>query len=184
MKPVDQAITNSNNGDCFRACIASLLEFPLERVPNFMDAKPEEWFEDCAHWCMRRGFNIVDWHISEAERVAWILGGYYIASGPGPRGCLHSVVYLNGEMVHDPHISRDGIDEITHVTLLVPLNPAGIARPRLKCSCGCHLMPQSDEVTCECGRMWALGIGVGWYEMTMDAFGAPPEREQGSLELT
>jgi hypothetical protein len=36
---------------------------------------------------------------------------YHVISGPGPRGCHHSVVGLNGKMVHDPHPDRTGLEE-------------------------------------------------------------------------
>ncbi|HXG85964.1 MAG TPA: hypothetical protein VNI84_18225 [Pyrinomonadaceae bacterium] len=35
MKPVYQKIIDVGRGDCFSACLASLLEMPLEDVPNF-----------------------------------------------------------------------------------------------------------------------------------------------------
>ncbi len=35
MKPVFQSIVDVGRGDCFAACLASLLELPLEEIPNF-----------------------------------------------------------------------------------------------------------------------------------------------------
>jgi hypothetical protein len=35
--------------------------------------------------------------------------GYAIADGDGPRGVRHSVVVLDGQIVHDPHPSRAGL---------------------------------------------------------------------------
>ena len=34
MKPVKQRTVNSQYGDCFGACLASLLELPIEVIPN------------------------------------------------------------------------------------------------------------------------------------------------------
>ena len=37
MKPVDQTDWTPKTGDCFRACVASIFELPIESVPNFME---------------------------------------------------------------------------------------------------------------------------------------------------
>jgi hypothetical protein len=44
MKPVNQRVLNTVKGDCFAACLASLLEVPLENVPNIHDWPEGEWF--------------------------------------------------------------------------------------------------------------------------------------------
>lgn len=35
MKPIQQVVFDDRRGDCLAACIASILEVPLEAVPNF-----------------------------------------------------------------------------------------------------------------------------------------------------
>jgi len=47
--------------------------------------------------------------------------GYAIASGPGPRGVDHSCVALDGEIIHDPHPSRDGVKFIEAYEVLIPV---------------------------------------------------------------
>lgn len=55
--------------------------------------------------------------------------GYSVASGPGPRTkpdgapIYHSVVALNGAIVHDPHPSRAGLLEIEWFDLVVRCVP-------------------------------------------------------------
>lgn len=34
---------------------------------------------------------------------------YYIVSGMSSRGVMHVCIYMNGELVHDPHPSREGL---------------------------------------------------------------------------
>jgi hypothetical protein len=50
-----------------------------------------------------------------------------IASGPSPRGVQHAVVMLDGEIVWDPHPSRDGILRVTDIWEFTPGNPADSA---------------------------------------------------------
>lgn len=59
--------------------------------------------------------------------------GYTIASGPGPRlkpdgrPIYHSVIALDGEVVHDPHPSGAGLVAVEFFELVVPIVPAGSA---------------------------------------------------------
>jgi len=47
---------------------------------------------------------------------------YYFVSGLSPRGVQHVTIWQNGNMVHDPHISRDGILELTTFEQIIPLS--------------------------------------------------------------
>jgi len=47
---------------------------------------------------------------------------YYFVSGLSHRGVSHVTIWQNGKMVHDPHISRDGILELTSFQQIVPLS--------------------------------------------------------------
>jgi hypothetical protein len=55
MKPVSQTIIDSEKGDCFRACLASLLELPIEQVPNNHETKQVQ-FDFYNDWL--RPFNL------------------------------------------------------------------------------------------------------------------------------
>ena len=46
---------------------------------------------------------------------------YWVASGPGPRGHNHAVVYADDRLVWDPHPHRTGLERVTAWTLFVPL---------------------------------------------------------------
>lgn len=122
MIPIDQTRLSGPNqrGNCMQAAVASLLELPLDRVPNFIEARDRGGHEELA---MRRfllglGFEVVRLpgnHVSE---------GYCLAVGPTDRGTHHMVVVQDGELVHDPHPSRQGLRAVSFVYLLVPLDPA------------------------------------------------------------
>lgn len=113
MKPVDQEFMHGNgrHGDCFRACVASILELPLSEVPHFNQLAADagdvmEWSTLFAQWCGERG---VDFYSTEADAKP---PGWAIMSGPAGRGPLHSVVAFCGEMKHDPHPSRAGLQSV------------------------------------------------------------------------
>jgi hypothetical protein len=122
MKPVDQTIFGHPNGDCFRACVASILELPIEDVPNWAAEgrgvvhAAMDWIHNRGHACLN-----IQWepeyekhqYLSTGmERVYCILGGVSPRSTPESR-LYHAVVgHAAGwsfEIDHDPHPSRAGI---------------------------------------------------------------------------
>ena len=129
MKPVRQKIMDPVKGDCFAACLASLMGFELEWVPNFCaEHEPEKWFEEACQWMNERGhylilFPIPDWPTyREWLRISG--AGYWIACGTSPRfrGKLHSVLYKGDQPAHDPHpddkfLAGDPVDGILVVNI-------------------------------------------------------------------
>jgi hypothetical protein len=112
--PADQTRFGSAEGNCFSACVASILEIPLEDVPQFMVG---DWWANFTAWCEPRGIIPKYWPARgwcDLDPVRVFLGvptGYAIMSGESPRhpGVLHAVVALDGAIAHDPHPSRAGI---------------------------------------------------------------------------
>lgn len=116
-------------GNCFAAAIASLVEKPLTEVPNvevLFDVDGVSWYGVMDAWLRANGFEIITnngykvFHspseFNEETRVdLWndLRGKYYMASGMSPRGVMHVCIYQDGVMVHDPHPTREGIDETT-----------------------------------------------------------------------
>lgn len=49
MKAIDQT-TFGKEGNCFAASLASVLELPLDSVPNFCVAYPSDWFAKTNEW--------------------------------------------------------------------------------------------------------------------------------------
>jgi len=123
MKPVFQTDLSRETGDCYRACIASLFELPIEEVPNFWlqipnsnnlvpDQLIKEWWLSIRLWSESR-YNLVplDFKWSEESDLTWLLKDVYlIASGTSPRypDLDHSVIIFNNKIVHDPHPSGVG----------------------------------------------------------------------------
>lgn len=116
-------------GNCFAAAIASLIEMPITEVPNvetLFDTQGVSWYGVMDSWLRSIGYEIItnnDYKVfhSPAEYyedtrdslMKSLTGRYYMASGLSPRGVMHVCIYKDGVMVHDPHPTREGIDETT-----------------------------------------------------------------------
>lgn len=122
MKKVMQTITGIV-GNCQTAVIASLLEWEIEDVPYFAkglhpDLIPSE--NDRADIFNKRvddffenlGYQL-NWYLPSDEIDRYIreecIDIPYQVAGKSPRGYQHVVIYLNGEMVHDPHPEGGGV---------------------------------------------------------------------------
>ena len=124
MTKVDQTVFVVPGGNCFSACVASLLELSIEDVPYFMGDEPAgepfDWFGGFLSWL--RGYGL--WAIPLPIVNGWRPEGLYILSGKSPRGDFdHSVVARGLEVIHDPHPSRAGILSHADAIVLVPLEP-------------------------------------------------------------
>lgn len=117
MRPVDQTTFGQPGGNCFSACVASLLHLTIGDVPYFMGAS--DWVEEFANWLSPRWLYPVTIRCQSGD---WRPRGFYILGGESPRGS-HAVVALHGRIVHDPHPSRDGLIRIEDATMLVPFEP-------------------------------------------------------------
>lgn len=115
MKPVKQTSFYSKEqttkGNCFTAALASLLEVPIEHVPNFVPDAAESgeeglWYENMARWMAERGLAFLQVDLSTHVFVSHI---EHLRSVISPRGVAHSVVCIGEPSVflHDPHPSNE-----------------------------------------------------------------------------
>lgn len=130
MKPAKQTklhISDKQNGNCMNAAFASILELDIEDIPHFEDM-PEcgqgtkenpSWWKALNDWLWQMGFYLETRNGSQGMPPV-----YFIANGPSPRGLEHSVIYKGTEMVHDPHPSNEGLNEVTSIWILVPIDPS------------------------------------------------------------
>lgn len=104
MKPVMQTRLGAD-GNCFEACIASILEIPLEEVPDLGGAAtPEKWATIINVWLAKRGLQYVELDYQEDGDALWrCISTYHIIIGHELRGVYHAVVGKNGKPVHDPY---------------------------------------------------------------------------------
>ncbi len=125
MKPVMQKLISKVDGDCFGACIASILE--LEEWPNF-HTDTRSWLEYWNDWLEPLGLEVVyAQHIAPPR-------GYAIMSikSVNIAGATHAVVWHgstgNGKVVHDPSPLKHPDDyEPVGWYILATLNPRHLA---------------------------------------------------------
>lgn len=118
MKPVDQTTFGHPGGNCFSACVASLLEKPIDTVPYFM-ADPDTWGQKFEEWLALRGF----YPIYALDNGEWTPAGLCILGGQSSRGS-HACVGRGRILLHDPHPSREGLITLEDFTMFVPFDPA------------------------------------------------------------
>jgi hypothetical protein len=101
MRPVDQTTYGFNDGNCFSACVASILEKSIVEVPRFHGVSPS-----FLQWLARFGLSATLY-----KRANYVPRGYAVAAGTSLRfaGRMHACVAYDGAVVHDPHPSRDGL---------------------------------------------------------------------------
>lgn len=94
---------NGIRGNCLAACLSTVFHIPLDEVPAFEDMSRDTWLPRLRRWLLSIERTLL--HFDEDPRCDFL----YLANGKSPRGVYHSVVYLRGELYHDPHPSQDGI---------------------------------------------------------------------------
>ena len=142
MIPVFQTRIGKISGNCFAACIASILEVPLTTVPDFGDDDERTFIRKLADW-----MSPLDLYYTQVSSDDPILRemfrfgeAYHTIEGVSPRGGLHACVGRNGVIVHDPHPGADpsGLVKVECFGLIcnrsaigaapLPVGPANTAR--------------------------------------------------------
>lgn len=110
MTPVSQTVCTFPGGNCFQACVASVLDLPLYDVPHFMEGSDGWWTQE--RWDAVRSFAASHGYrafwidpTAEPELVSLLDGSdlFYIAIGPSRGGDWgHCVVRHRGGDCHDP----------------------------------------------------------------------------------
>ena len=118
-------IPDSQNGDCWRTCVASILNCDVEVFPyhNGDITWPEEWKEMLS---ILKGMGYYYDSIPVSSVAIGLLNcfdtdGYCIAIGPSNRGVTHAVVWKNG-IAHDPHPDNTGIMQIERFEILTKIS--------------------------------------------------------------
>lgn len=160
MKPVFQTSFGSKKGNCQAACVASILEIPIEDVPCHAG---DAWFLKWETWLGGRGLSVVSFNFDGGvglDFVKYFFGeGFYIVAGLSPRArkdghpadMFHAVVYQGGKLVHDPHPAGGGVLDIREVDIIVPCptmtERISNRREGRICTCGAIPEPTVDP-TC------------------------------------
>ena len=122
MKKVYQTKFGKPEGNCFPACIASILEIDIDQVPNIHEGKGV-WYQKYKQWLNKYDLDFValsGWDEQSKDHCPQV---YAIVGGISPRGLLHSTVYFGLDMVHDPHPDGGGVKDITEWIYIVAKFP-------------------------------------------------------------
>jgi hypothetical protein len=94
LRPVLQT-RHGPGGNCYAACVASILETSLDDVPDLCgDA---QWGEKLRAWCRARRVTVRFLPGNAPAPQGWAIAGVRVLTGS-----IHAVVCLNGRIVHDP----------------------------------------------------------------------------------
>jgi len=122
-------------GNCLSACLANLLSIDLTLIPNFAYLG-DAWFPAFSSFLKENGYRFKGTYYfssisDQASMGTWEdllkinegINGVYITAGPSPRleGVGHAVLYKDGNLLHDPHPSREGILSLRY-TYMIELN--------------------------------------------------------------
>lgn len=143
MKPISQTRNGGpdtppeGHGDCFRACVCSLLELPHEAFESPSPALPHnEWAVAWQRQLMERGFWMAGIEVDPDDEPWYASPGYWIASVPSLNlgtdengdPIRHAVVMHGTELAHDPstqnRYTTSPIKSVLGARWLVPLDPA------------------------------------------------------------
>ena len=114
MRPVYQTRTGEI-GNCFAACLASILEEPLPELGLTSD---HDYDENVNKWLAARGLRYTQVP-SDVKPMGWTT-----IEGISPRGGMHATVGLDGKIVWDPHPNDGtghGLVSVERYGLLVPM---------------------------------------------------------------
>ena len=143
MKPQQQLLQHNQtqNGDCFRTCLAILLDMDAIEVPHFMkdangDEDAENHLGEAEDWLNQIGYTLhftpFDGKLKDILFIQASLNKnqYYILTGRSANDCNHSVVCCNDKVVCDPSLNGSGIvgpaesegEKYYWVGVLMPIN--------------------------------------------------------------
>lgn len=129
MKRVKQTTFGKPDGNCFEACVASILELSLDEVPRYTE---DDWLERINRW-LRWQYSL-QLIITQSDIIGFGMSPetYVIANGPNRRGVGHSVVFRGDKMVHDPNPDNGGLMAVEDVLVFVAVNPARMRKRSVK----------------------------------------------------
>lgn len=109
-------------GDCFRTCLACLLDLTPGEVPHFHDqnpgadvawAKMEKWLAGRGLAMIRVAYATADIEVILKLQANLNPGIFYLLGGRTPGGVEHIVIAKDGAIHHDPALGEGGITQPT-----------------------------------------------------------------------
>lgn len=122
MRPVAQDMSHPR-GNCLQAAVASVLNMPVEWVPD-VSKDDQNWLEDLIAWAVKEDYGVVSFHTNSLVPLVYNVWVVAIGHRPGNiNGDTHAVVAkahtvgdeLRLTMMHDPHPSQAFIEDVVAV---------------------------------------------------------------------
>lgn len=130
-----QRVFGYREGDCYRACIATVTGIPYENIPHFCANENIWWFRDTVRFLKFYKLNIFMLKANKEELdLVKYLNKPVMAGGPSPRfryNCGHVVVFKKDKIIFDPHPDNTGIKFIEDFTIILPNQSYRIENNRL-----------------------------------------------------
>lgn len=130
MKKVYQTIFGKPNGNCFQACIASMLECELNDIPNFMKDGPDHFKHNLKEWENKMPFKLFDIKFEDQETKEYYIKNYILIATIDKmygNDRTHSVIMKDSKIIHDPMpVNKRGDMKITDpifYTIFAPKEP-------------------------------------------------------------
>jgi hypothetical protein len=99
-------------GNCYSACIASLLDMSLDEVPYFAEGAGQHdsgiFWERVFSFLEMNGYDIRFFDYDK-HSISLEPDQFYIVAGKSPRGYMHGVIYKGNQLYHDPHPDNTGV---------------------------------------------------------------------------
>jgi len=111
-------------GNCWQAAVASILELPLDEVPDIqLYGHDLIWFDEFREWLEQYGLGAIG--LSTGGNIT--LQGYHLMECKSTtlnNDELHVVVGLNQELAHDPNPNAATLGEVVDYIIFTALDPA------------------------------------------------------------
>lgn len=121
-------------GNCQSATLATLLGLEIDEVPYFFDGiegsseaeRDRQFVDNINNFLRPRGYQLImlgqnEPHTEWVEEISRELKGVkLLVGGISPRGSMHSVIYMDGKLWHDPH--PDGLGVVPYsISFMCPI---------------------------------------------------------------
>ena len=116
----------NGEGNCFQACVASILEIPLEGSFNHGLFSDEEWFQKFNEWLSQYGLAsiFIECNPDKPMNSTPLLGIHIAEMETAKSSLKHAVVIDGDKIVHDPMpYSNSKEYNCCGVYFFVPLDP-------------------------------------------------------------
>ncbi len=114
-------------GNCWSTCLAIFIGMETKDVPNFCGLYLTDdgtWYDKAQAWLEPKGIVLMTFDTDPSTwHPVYGVSAVTIASGPGPRGHDHSVIWKNGALLHDPHPSGAGLIKAKQYEIVVISDP-------------------------------------------------------------